>query len=50
MLRVPEKLLPYVDFEEGKIIAVDLPKYLESDFEALKKVYEEIKLDKYTDY
>lgn len=43
MIRVPAKLAPYVDFEEGKIIARDLPEALKSDFEELKKLYESTK-------
>ena len=50
MLKIPDKLLPYVDFEEGKIIAVNLPDELKEDFEALKKVYKTMKEDKLSEY
>lgn len=50
MIRVPKKLVQYVDFEEGEIIATDLPPELEEDFLNFKKIYEETKKDKYTDY
>lgn len=50
MLKIPDKLLPYVDFEEGKIMAVNLPDELKEDFEALKKAYKTMKEDKLTDY
>lgn len=50
MIRIPEKLLPYVDFEEGKIIAVGLPEELTDDFEVLKVKYESMKKDELTEY
>ena len=40
MLKIPDNLIKYVDFEEGKIIAVNLPESLEDDFQKFK---EEIK-------
>lgn len=49
-MRVPAKLAPYVDFEEGKIIARDLPKELEKDFEELKKQFETMKAEELTEY
>ncbi len=43
MFRVPSKLTPYVDFDNGKlIISEDLPKELEKDVEDLEKVYKAI--------
>ena len=50
MLRIPDKLLPYVDFEEGEIVAVNLPDELKEDFETLEKAYETMKQDKLADY
>lgn len=50
MLKIPENLLPYVDFEEGNIIAVNLPNELEEAFDNLKKDYEAAKKDEFTDY
>ena len=50
MIRVPEKISPYVDFDNGKIIAINLPKELEEDFEKFKKVFEELKNDLLTDW
>ena len=46
----PYNLLPYVDFEEGKIIAVNLPDNLKDEFEKLKKIYKELEQDRLTDY
>ena len=46
----PNKLLPYVDFEEGKIIAVNLPDDLKDEFEKLKEIYQELEHDRLTDY
>lgn len=43
MIRIPKKLNKYVEFEEGKIIAVDLPPELEEEFEKFKKTYERLK-------
>ena len=37
MIKVPEKLIRYVDFEEGKIISVDLPEELKAEFEKFKE-------------
>ena len=50
MLKIPENLLPYVDFEEGKIIAVNLPNELKEAFKNLEKDYEAAKKEKFTDY
>ena len=50
MIRIPEKLIEYVDFEEGKIIANNLPKELEDDFEKLKKQYDVMKNDELAEY
>lgn len=50
MLRIPDKLLPYVDFDDGKIIPVNLPDDLKGDFAALKAVYETMKGEKLTEY
>lgn len=50
MLKIPDKLLPYVDFEEGKIMAVNLPDKLKEDFEALEKAHKTIKEDNLADY
>ena len=50
MLRIPEKLLPYVRYEEKKIIAVNLPDELKEDFKALEMIYESMKKDRLTEY
>lgn len=50
MIRIPDKLLPYVDFDEGEILPVNLPDDLKDDFEALKKAYKTMKEDKLTEY
>lgn len=50
MLKIPEKLMPYVDFEEGKIMAVNLPYELKKDFETLEKAFETMKQDKLAEY
>lgn len=43
MLRVPSKLAPYVEFDNGKlIISKDLPKELEEDVKELEKAYKSI--------
>lgn len=42
MIKVPEELKDYVDFTEGKIIAVNLPDELQKDFELFKYKYEEL--------
>ena len=40
MLRVPSKLAPYVEFNNGKMmISKDLPKELEKEAKELEKVY-----------
>lgn len=40
MLRVPDKLYPYVDFDHGKlIISKDLPKELEKEAKEFEKLY-----------
>lgn len=50
MLKIPPALLPYVDFENGKLIATDLPEELKDSFAKLQKTYKAIKEDEYTDY
>lgn len=50
MILIPKKLVPYVDFEEGKIISKDLPSELEEDFKKLEKTYEAMKKEELTDY
>lgn len=50
MIVIPEKLMPYVDFEEGEILAVNLPEELKDDFEALKKAYKASKDAELTDF
>lgn len=50
MLRIPENLSPYVDFDDGDIIAVNLPQDLESDFADLKEVYKKMKGDSLSEY
>ena len=43
MFRVPSKLAPYVDYDNGKlIISEDLPKELEKDMQELEKAYKDI--------
>ena len=43
MFRVPSKLAPYVDFDNGKlIISEDLPEGLEEDVMELEKAYKAI--------
>lgn len=50
MIKIPAALEPYVDFDEGTMIARDLPRELVPDFEQLKKLYEKTKDDELTDY
>ena len=50
MLKIPDKLIPYVDFEEGELLAVKLPEEFKKDFEALEKAYKSTKEDKLADY
>lgn len=50
MLKIPENIAPYVDFDDGVLIAVDLPPELASDFERFKRQYEELKADPLADY
>lgn len=50
MIRIPEKLAPYVDFEEGEIISVNLPADLREEFEVLKKAFEKMQAAEFTDY
>ena len=43
MFRVPEKLAPYIDYDNGKlIISQDLPKELEEDVKEVEKAYKSI--------
>ena len=43
MFRVPSKLAPYIDFDNGKmIISEDTPKELEKDVKELEKAYKAI--------
>lgn len=43
MFRVPSKLAPYVDFDNGSlIISENLPKELEEDVKELDKAYKAI--------
>lgn len=50
MFKVPEKLIPYVDFEEGAIIPVNIPENLKDDFEIVRKEFIESNKEKLTDY
>lgn len=51
MIKVPEKLVPYIDFEENIVIARDLPPELKKEFENFKKFYESLKnQDDFSDY
>ena len=50
MIKVPEILIPYVNFDDGEIVAVDLPSELIPDFEKFKKQYEILKSEPLTDY
>ena len=50
MIKIPTVLEPYVDFDEGEIIARNLPNELVPDFEQLKQLYEKTKNDELTDY
>lgn len=43
MFRVPSKLDPYVDFDNGKlIISKDIPKEFDKDVKELEKAYKSI--------
>lgn len=42
MIRIPKELQPYIDYEDGKMIAVDLPDKLKPEFEKLKNKIEEL--------
>lgn len=48
MISSPEELRPYIDYDNGEIIAVDLPDELKDEFEKfkayLKKLEEEYPL------
>ena len=47
MFRVPSKLIPYVDFDNGKlIISKDIPKELDEDVKELEKAYKAIHKNK----
>lgn len=51
MFKVPKKLQPYVDYEDGKLISVDLPDDLQTDFKELKSQFEKLNNDNpLTDY
>ena len=50
MLKVPQKLLPYVDFEDGEICAENLPESLKKDFDELKEKYTKMQSERLTDY
>ncbi len=50
MINVPAALEPYVDFDDGKMIASDMPRELVPEFEKLQKLYEKTKDDELTDY
>lgn len=50
MINVPKNLAPYVEFGEGKILAVNLPAELKEEFAALKKAFERMQADEFTDY
>ena len=43
MIKVPEKLLPYIDFDDGEIISKDLPSDLKKEFEEFKESIETLK-------
>ena len=50
MIRIPENLAPYVDFEENTLVAsTDMPPELSKDFEKLKADYEAAKSDPLTE-
>ena len=43
MFRVSEKLAPYIDFDNGKlIVSENLPKELEKDMKEVEKAYKAI--------
>lgn len=50
MIKVPKKLIPYVNYDDGEIVAADLPSELIPDFEKLKKQYEILKSEPLTEY
>lgn len=50
MIIFPKKLIPYIDFEDEELIAVDLPDELQDEFYKFKRKYEELKSDKHTEY
>lgn len=52
MIRIPDELQPYIDFDDGNVIARDLPDELEEDFKDFQKMYQDLKTNpdyKYTD-
>lgn len=40
MIMVPKELQPYIDYEDGKMIAVNMPEKLKPEFENFKKEIE----------
>ena len=50
MLRIPQELLSYVDFDEGKLLSVNLPEELKVEFEELKEKYEATKKERLAEY
>lgn len=50
MIKVPNELAEYVDFERGKVVAVDLPDKLRREFEKFKKSVEVSTKEDLTDY
>lgn len=43
MIRVPEKLLPYVSIEDGEVKEYNLPEELKKDFELFEAKYKELR-------
>lgn len=43
MIRIPEKLQPYIELEDGKVVdKATVPKELHADYLAFKKKYREL--------
>ena len=43
MIKVPKELQPYIDWKDGKMVAINLPEKLKSNFEKFKSEHERLK-------
>ena len=50
VLKVPDRLIQYVDFEEGEILSVNLPDELKDDFEEFKACAQKSMGEELADY